>query len=357
MELIKFWKNKNVLVTGHNGFKGSWLSCTLLKLGANVTGISLPDLTNPSMYASLDLNNKVNNINLNIEDYDSLDSAIKDVNPEIIFHLAAQPLVGESYKFPRSTFNSNTMGTLNILECIRENTNIRSSVIVTSDKCYLNQDSKIGYVEDDKLGGHDPYSASKAAAEIITQSYIKSYFTKEGDASRGVASARAGNVIGGGDWSHDRIIPDIVRSSFEHKKLIIRNPNGVRPWQHVLDSVMGYIKLSEKLFNEGRDFNGAWNFGPYDYSVKPVIDIIKYFEDTKDLKVDYELTKGELYKETNLLLLDSTKAIENIGWKPVWNIDETLDKTYDWYCRFYAGDNIAEFTDKQIDEYLTHQNQ
>lgn len=352
MEQIKFWDNKNVLVTGHNGFKGSWLSATLLKLGANVTGLSLQQSTNPNMYSSIGLDKKISDIKLDIENYEQLKSSINKLNPEIIFHLAAQPLVGESYNFPRETFNTNAMGTLNVLECVRLNKNIKSCVIVTSDKCYQNQDSKIGYVEDDKLGGHDPYSASKAAAEVITQSYIKSFFSDPANDDRGVASARAGNVIGGGDWSKDRIIPDIIRTAYESSKLVIRNPNGVRPWQHVLDSVIGYIKLSEALYKPGVNYNSAWNFGPNDFSVKPVIEIIQYLEDKKKLSIDYEITQGSLYKETNLLLLDSSKSINSLDWKPLWDIDQALDKTYDWYSNFYNGKNIKEYTDMQIDEYL-----
>jgi len=352
MGLMSFWKNKNILLTGHNGFKGSWLSFILNKFEANVTGISLENQTSPNLFEALDLNNNLNSINFNIENYSAFNDVINEIRPEIVIHMAAQPLVGLSYAKPLETFSSNTLGTLNILESTRNNACVKSLLIITSDKCYLNQDSQEGYKEEDKLGGHDPYSASKAAAEIISQSYIKSFFNKDLKRDIGVATARAGNVIGGGDWSRDRIIPDVIRSFYDKKHLDIRNISGIRPWQHVLDSIFGYLELVEKLYKLSDEYSGPWNFGPDKNSIKSVKYILENFEKING-KLNYRINSDKSYKETNLLLLDSSKSLNELNWKPTWDIDQSLEYTFNWYKSFYEGINMKEYTMHQIDNYLT----
>jgi len=348
---MSFWKNKKVLLTGHNGFKGSWLSFVLQKFGAHIVGVSLDNLDSPNLFNVLCLEKEIESINLNIEDYSSLNNIINEVSPEILIHMAAQPLVGLSYKRPFQTFMTNTAGTLNVLESVRTNTSIKSLLIVTSDKCYLNQNSTKGYKEDDKLGGFDPYSASKAAAEIVSHSYINSFFKNKENRQIGVATARAGNVIGGGDWSQDRIIPDIVRSYFAGQSLSIRNLDGVRPWQHVLDSIFGYLELTEKLYKFSDEFSGPWNFGPDKESIKSVKYILDYFEKINS-KLSYDIVSNESYKETNLLLLDSSKSISKLDWEPVWRIEKSLENTFKWYKSFYDGVDMKKYTIEQIESYI-----
>ena len=268
-----FWNNKNVLITGHTGFKGSWLSLLLNKLGSNVFGLSLEEpVTTPNLFSVLNINSLVDDGRGDINQLESCISIMQNAKPEIIFHLAAQPLVRKSYKSPISTYMTNIIGTANILEAARFCDSVKTIVIVTTDKCYENIEKSFGYTETDPLGGYDPYSSSKACAEHVSSAYFRSFFKDKGV---GLATARAGNIIGGGDWSADRLIPDIVKSFFKNEKLIIRYPKATRPWQYVLDPLRGYLMLADSLYGKPDDFSGAWNFGPDQNSVKTVQDTVE----------------------------------------------------------------------------------
>ena len=274
VKIKKFFKNKKILITGVTGFKGSWLASVLLSFGAKIYGVGYNPNKNKNLFYTLNLNKKINLKLIDITDYDKLKNFVSRINPDIIFHLAAQPLIFESYLKPYKTINVNTLGTLNILEISKNLKNLKSLICITSDKCYKSNNSTRGFKEDDVLGGEDPYSASKAAAEILINSYIKSFFLKT---DVGVASARAGNVIGGGDWSSKRLIPDIVKSLISSKNIIIRNPNYNRPWQHVIEPIYGYLLLAEKLYKNPKKFSGAYNFGPKTNTVTSVLEVVKIF--------------------------------------------------------------------------------
>ena len=346
------YKNKRVLVTGHTGFKGSWLTFWLLRLGAKVCGYSIDIPTQPSLFESLDIKNNIEHNFGDILDIDSLNSVFEKFKPEIVFHLAAQPIVKKSFKDPIETYSTNVIGTLNVLEAIKITPSVKSSVMITTDKCYKNKEWVWGYRENDELGGHDPYSSSKACAEILIKSYCNSFFNSNNDRTINVASARAGNVIGGGDWAEDRLIPDIFNSLNNNQKIILRNPLSIRPWQHVLDSLNGYIILAKKLFENQNDFKGSWNFGPNNIDTKTVIDIVNYIELKTKNKLDYELKNFEEYKESNFLKLDSTKSINNLKWNPIWDINESLDKTIEWYINYNKKSDMSIVSNNQIDEFI-----
>lgn len=350
---LDFWKGKKVFITGHTGFKGSWLSLWLKKIGAVVIGYSLDPPTNPSMYNLLDIRNIIDNdIRGNILEEEKISTALSYSGSEFVFHLAAQPIVRESYKYPVETYRTNVMGTINLLEAVRNSESVKSVVIVTSDKCYENNEWIWGYREDDKLGGYDPYSSSKAAAELVTASYRNSFFNKDTylkEHSIAVATARAGNVIGGGDFAVDRLVPDIICAFRNKEKVTIRNPLAVRPWQHVLEPLSGYLMLAEKLFEEGVEYAGSWNFGPYFESIKTVEFIVKYMAELWGESTEYTLNKNILLHEANYLKLDISKAQQKLGWSPKWNLVETLEKTVEWEKNY---DRIFDITMEQIDEYL-----
>ena len=345
-----FFKNKKILVTGHTGFKGSWLCTWLSALGAEVTGFSLKPNTQPNMFSVCDIDEDIVSLIADIRNYSAIEKAVVDNEPEIIFHLAAQPLVLESYSYPLDTFQTNILGTANLLEAVRlRGTDfVKSVVIVTSDKCYENNNSGIPFVENDKLGGKDPYSSSKASAEIITNAYYESYFRKEGKIS--VSTVRAGNVIGGGDWSADRLVPDCVRALSANDVISIRNPGSTRPWQHVIDPISGYIELAKQsYFNSS--LSGAWNFGPLDSSVKTVSDLVNevcnHWPSSQSTVSFSEKSSSE--KEANLLSLNSMKSIENLNWAPKLNFQESVDFTIDWYKLYYSNpDSLKSLTLKQI---------
>jgi CDP-glucose 4,6-dehydratase len=355
MEKLKFFKGKRILITGHSGFKGSWLAWILTQAGAEVIGYSLAPNTEPNLFEILKLEKKVKNYFEDIRNYKKLEEVVIKEKPEIIIHMAAQPLVRESYDFPAETFSTNAMGTLNVLEAIRKTNSVKAAVIVTTDKVYEIKTKGAIFVENDELGGHDPYSSSKVCCEIITKSYIRSYFNPivKKEFPR-VASARAGNVIGGGDWSKDRLIPDIVRAIMEKNETVkIRNPTSVRPWQHVLEPLFGYLILAKRLYEGDNDSIGAWNFAPEEENFVEVQKIVE--QAIKILgKGTYKIEKdsGPIKKETEILKLDATKARTHLGWKPNIDIDECLIWTFDFYQQYYNKKDVTKILTKQITEYL-----
>jgi CDP-glucose 4,6-dehydratase len=353
------YEGKRVLLTGHTGFKGSWLAFWLLRMGAQVTGVSLPPETEPNHYSLLmfsdsEIHSKV----LDICDMPALQKVIHAVQPEIVFHLAAQPLVRRSYREPRQTFNTNVMGVVNLLEACRLVGSVKAIVNITSDKCYENREWVWGYRENDPMGGHDPYSASKGCSELLTASWRNSFFPP---ANYGIthqtllASARAGNVIGGGDWGEDRLIPDIVRAIDKGVQVDIRNPQATRPWQHVLEPLSGYLLLGQKLLERQKDFAQAWNFGPAGEGAVTVGEVVQHIKKHWD-KFDYSLKPDpDQPHEANLLRLDCSMARDRLGWKPVWDADTTFDKTISWYRAFYEQGVILTLDDLQQFIYKAQQ--
>ena len=347
-DLQHFFNNKKVLITGHTGFKGSWLTLWLQNLGAKIVGYSTAPPFKNGIYELTSLRKEIVDYRANIKNLNKLKEVLKNENPEIIFHLAAQPLVLESYKNPLETIETNTLGTVNILESIRECESVRSAVIITTDKCYENKEQEFGYKETDSLGGFDPYSASKGAAEILIQSYIKSFFHQQKNI--GIASARAGNVIGGGDWSKNRLVPDIFRALLNNQTIEIRNPNAIRPWQYVLEPLYGYLKLAKRLYEAPESFEGPWNFGPYindNHSVKEVVDIIIKLSG-KGKWIDTS-SKNQPH-EAGILLLDINKAINQLSWKPTLSFEETIEFTSNWYEEV-NNKNVKDICLKQIKQF------
>lgn len=345
---LNTFKNKKVLITGHTGFKGSWLSIWLEMLGAKVVGYSLNPLHEKGVFMTSGIGSLISDYRGDVRDLGYLKSIFEKENPEVVFHLAAQPLVIESYQNPVETFSVNIQGTVNVLEAIRLTSSVKAAVMVTSDKCYKNQEWIWGYRENEAMGGHDPYSASKGASELVISSYQASFFNNTSKPV--VASARAGNVIGGGDWAENRLVPDIMRSIFENKTIELRNPNATRPWQHVLEPLSGYLKLAASLLIAPKDFVGGWNFGPHlyeIYSVKTILEkIINYCGRGEWKDVSHENKPHE----ANLLMLDISKALQSLKWKPVLSIDEQIKLTVDWYMNFQNIDAL-ELTRLQIIEY------
>ena len=325
------YRGRRVLLTGHTGFKGSWLALWLTELGAEVTGMALPPDTNPNHWELLGL--KLTDHRLDMRDSAAVSRVLASAKPEIVFHLAAQPLVRRSYRDPLETWSTNVMGTANLLEACRQTPSVRAIVVVTSDKCYENQEWPWGYRETDKLGGHDPYSASKAATELVLASYRNAFFHAP-DAPL-LASARAGNVIGGGDWSEDRLIPDLVRAVAENTPLQIRSPHATRPWQHVLESLSGYLVLGQKLLEGRRELADGWNFGPEAEGNSTVAEVLTRLN-THWPELAWQATPHPQPHEANLLYLDSTKAKTQLGWKPIWTLDDAITATADWYRKFRA---------------------
>jgi CDP-glucose 4,6-dehydratase len=346
-----FWRSKAVFVTGHTGFKGGWLSFLLSHFGANVSGFSLPPNTTPNFFELTRLRARLGDSHIaDIRDFEVLSTALNKSDPEIIFHLAAQPLVRLSYADPLHTYTTNVLGTLNLLQAARGCSSLRAVVIVTSDKCYENLSWPWGYRETDTLGGHDPYSNSKACQELVVAGFRASYLRELGIS---VASARAGNVIGGGDWSEDRLIPDVIRAHQMGKDLVIRNPSATRPWQHVLEPVCAYLTLAEKLFSS-TDFSSEWNFGPADRDVRSVQEVLKLASEqlSGGLTWRNETPAQELH-EAKLLKLDCSKAHAYLGWKPRWGLEVAIEKTCDWYTQTALGQDAALLTEQQIRSFLS----
>jgi CDP-glucose 4,6-dehydratase len=341
-----FWTGKRVLITGHTGFKGGWLTLWLKSLGAEICGIALAPDTAPSLFELSDVENGIEHHICDIRDGLSTAAIIQNFNPEIVFHLAAQPLVRASYRDPIGNFDTNVMGTVHVLDALRGCEAVKSIVVVTTDKVYENLETGQAYRESDHLGGHDPYSASKAAAEIVTQSYRKSFFDEKGV---NVASARAGNVIGGGDWSEDRLIPDAIKAWGTGNTLEIRSPSSVRPWQHVLEPLHGYMVLAEKLW-DSTEYNEGWNFGPSAsgaVAVKDVIEIARSVYGECDVK--YGVNDGP--HEAGLLMLDVSKSQERLGVKPLWDIRTSVEKTFEWYRAQSEGGDARALCLAQIREF------
>ncbi len=350
----EFYKNKKVLITGHTGFKGSWLTLWLIQMGARVAGYSLEPNTDPSLFHILKLEHDIDHTIADIRDADKLQNAFDRFKPEIVFHLAAQPLVRYSFHHPKETYETNVMGTVNLLDAVKATDSVKAVVCITSDKCYENKEWVFGYRENDPMGGHDPYSSSKGCAELVIASYRSTYFNPQNYGSGhhvALASARAGNVIGGGDWSADRLVPDCVRYLVKDEEIILRNPDAVRPWQHVLEPLYGYLILGKKNAEDPSRYCEAWNFGPNDSEMIPVKElvakIIEYWE-----RGSYRVKKDDTIHEANLLKLDISKARSILNWCPRLNFDQALKWTILCYMSYYDKKEMLEICRQQIRDYM-----
>lgn len=352
-----FWKSKNILLTGHTGFKGSWLSLWLQRLGANVIGYSLPPPTKPNLFEIAKVAEGMTSIMGDIRDLSSLMIAIEEHTPEIIIHMAAQSLVRYSYNNPVETYATNVMGTVNVLEASRHSESVKVILNVTSDKCYNNKEWLWGYREIEQLGGNDPYSSSKGCAELVTAAYRNSYFHIKNLSRRNVAvaTARAGNVIGGGDWSKDRLIPDIMNAFMGNRPVVIRNPDATRPWQYVLDPLNGYLLLIEQLWNNGQEFADAWNFGPNDDNAKPVSWLADQLGNLWGEGARWKLVKEEHLKEANSLKLDSTKAKTQLGWTSKLSLPSALKWIVEWYRGYEQNKNMRYLSEVQIKRFESYE--
>ncbi len=358
-----FYKGKKVLITGHTGFKGSWMCNVLLNIGANVTGYALSAPTTPNLFGLLDLSSKMNSINGDIRDLNQLIHLMGEVKPEIVIHMAAQPIVRDSYRNPVYTYETNVMGTVNICEAVRQTPSVRSFINVTTDKVYLNKEWNWGYRENEELNGFDPYSNSKSCSELVTSSYIHSFFTDEeyekryGLSAPAVSTCRAGNVIGGGDFANDRIIPDCIRSIQSGNKITVRNPFSTRPYQHVLEPIIVYLMIAKEQYLN-TSLAGSYNVGPDDTDCLTTGDLVQLFCDkwnsnTADLPKAGWINKHDGGPhEATFLKLDCSKLKSVFGWKPVWNINTAMDKIVEWNAAFLKGLDIKDVTDKQINEFL-----
>lgn len=347
------YKNRRVLITGHTGFKGSWICLLLNNLGADVYGYALEPPTKPSLFVEAKIDKTITSFIGDIRNLNNLESVLHKIQPEIVIHMAAQPIVRDSYKIPVETYSINVMGTVHLLEACRNTPSVKSIVVVTTDKCYENKEWHWGYRENEPMGGYDPYSNSKGCSELVTSAYRNSYFNPIEYEKHGVAiaSARAGNVIGGGDWANDRLIPDFIRAISINEKLIIRSPYAIRPWQHVLEPLTGYLTLAAKLFTEGPKYIGAWNFGPEDNDVKNVEWIIKTICTLWGKDAIYEIDPNPQLHEANYLKLDCSKAKAELGWSPKWDIEKALISIVKWNKDFLAGKDIRATTMAQINHY------
>lgn len=348
-----FWRDKRVFVTGHTGFKGAWLTFWLQHLGARLTGYALAANSSPSLFTLLGLQTRIHSVEGDIRDLSHLQAVMEQARPQIVFHMAAQSLVRASYRDPLVTYSTNVMGTVNVLEAVRQVGGVKVLVNVTSDKCYHNHEELRGYREGDPLGGRDPYSSSKACAELITAAYRDSFFS---EASKNgpiavVASARAGNVLGGGDWAEDRLVPDSIRALSRNIPIPIRNLNAIRPWQHVLEPLRGYLVLAEKLWSHGAEFAGGWNFGPGDGNAKPVSWVVERLVKLWGPDASWIPDTGEHPHEATYLKLDSAKAKARLGWACRLDIDQTLEWVANWYQSFHAGADPVDLTMSQITRY------
>jgi CDP-glucose 4,6-dehydratase len=353
-----FWKGKKVLITGHTGFKGSWLCMLLNLMKADVYGYALAPNTNPSLYKLTNIDQIVSSTIADIRDFDFLLKTINEIRPEIVIHMAAQPLVLESYKNPRETYEINVMGTVNLLEAVRYAESVRIVLNITTDKCYENKEWPWGYRENEPMGGFDPYSNSKGCSELVTSSFRRSFFNYHNptDHKVNIATARAGNVIGGGDWAKDRLIPDFIRAITQGEQLKIRSPYSIRPWQHVLEPLRGYLILCEKLYNSGSDFADAWNFGPDDNDARNVEWISKTLCEFWGNNASYSIEDNLMPHEANYLKLDCSKAKSLLGWYPKWDIKSALKSVVDWNKSYLNNSDMREVSVGQIEQYYFEKN-
>jgi CDP-glucose 4,6-dehydratase len=351
----QFWRGKRVFITGHTGFKGSWLCLWLHALGANVSGYALAPPTEPSLYVLAGVDSLVASTIADVRDAASLQQALQKADPEIVIHMAAQPLVRESYRTPVETYAVNVMGTVHLLEAIRQCRNVKAVVNVTTDKCYENREWHWGYRENEAMGGYDPYSSSKGCSELVTAAYRNSFFNPADHANHGVAlaSARAGNVIGGGDWADDRLICDCVRALLQGEEILIRNPHSIRPWQHVLEPLSGYLLLAQKLFEDGVAYAQGWNFGPNDSDAKPVEWIVQQLCKSWGKGASYRLDQADHPHEAIYLKLDCSKAKTQLGWQPRWNLEQALASIVEWTQGYQQGADLKALCLKQIAAYQT----
>jgi CDP-glucose 4,6-dehydratase len=348
----EFWKGKRVFLTGHTGFKGSWLALWLHSLGAIVKGYALSPPTDPSLFNEAKIDSIIDSQIGDIRDQDLLHESITTFNPDILIHMAAQPLVRYSYDAPIETYEVNVIGTAKVLEAARSCSNLKAIVNITTDKCYENDGRSEGYKESDPMGGHDPYSSSKGCAELVTSAYRRSFLQDQGI---GLASVRAGNVIGGGDWADDRLIPDILRSFEKNEPVVIRNPKATRPWQHVLEPLSGYLVLAQKLYGEQDKYAEGWNFGSNETDVRPVDWILDKMI-IKWLNSSWELDQNSNPHEAVFLKLDISKAESKLGWKPVWELNQTLEKIIDWHKAWLNKEDMQTICLAEIEEYMRDMN-
>ena len=348
-----FWRDKKVFLTGHTGFKGSWLSLWLTSMGAKVTGYALTPNTAPNLFDVLKIDSLIEKSHIaNIQDLTGLQKAMMETNPDVVIHMAAQPLVRYSYANPVETYATNVMGTVHVLESTRSIEAVRATVVVTTDKCYENKEWVWGYRENESMGGYDPYSNSKGCAELVTSAYRQSYFSSS-DSINKVASARAGNVIGGGDWSEDRLIPDAIKAFEANKPLMIRNPLATRPWQHVLEPLSGYLILAQALYEHGSTFNSGWNFGPRDEDNRSVQEVVELVISNWGDGAHWQKEGSEQPHEANLLKLDCSKARTQLGWIPKWSLETAIQKIVHWQKAFQAKENMQELSLAQINHYMS----
>jgi CDP-glucose 4,6-dehydratase len=344
-----FWKDKQVLVTGHSGFKGGWLSLWLQRLGAEVSGLSLSPVTEPSLFEGARVEEGMRSVIGDIRDPEVVESVVREARPAIVLHLAAQALVREGYSDPVGTYATNVLGTINVLEAVRRSSNARVVLVITSDKCYENREWHWGYREADRLGGHDPYSSSKACTELATAAYRDSFFRNEGTAA--LASARSGNVIGGGDWARDRLIPDLIRGALDAEQVLIRSPHAVRPWQHVLEPLRGYLMLAERLWAEDDRFASAWNFGPSEQDARSVGWMADHLSSLWGEGADWRIDEGTHPHEATLLRLDCSKGRHELGWVPRLDLEHALEWTVEWYHGYRDGGDQRRLIDSQLERY------
>ncbi|MDA7591469.1 CDP-glucose 4,6-dehydratase [Pseudomonadales bacterium] len=344
-----FWKDKRVFLTGHTGFKGAWLSLWLQDCGAILTGYALAPNTKPNLFDAALVSDGMESIIGDVRDLETLTKAMTDFLPDVVIHMAAQPLVRLSYKNPVDTYSTNVMGTVNLLEAVRKTASVKAVVNVTTDKCYENKEWIWGYREDEPMGGQDPYSNSKGCSELVTMAYRRSFFNCSGSAK--VASGRAGNVIGGGDWAEDRLIPDIFKSFEKIEPVVVRNPSATRPWQHVLEPLSGYLVLAERLYLDGDRYAEGWNFGPEDDDVKPVREVIEYLVERWGAGASWIQDESEQPYEAQLLKLDISKAKTLLGWAPKWSLFTTLDSIVEWHKEWRSGGDVKAITLEQIHKF------
>ena len=348
----EFWRGRSVLVTGHTGFKGSWLCLWLQHMGAHVTGFALAPPKSPNLFEIANVAEQMKSVIGDIREPRAITAAMQAATPEIVVHLAAQSLVRYSYQHPLETFSTNVMGTAHVLEAVRTIDSVKSVVVVTSDKCYDNKEWEWGYRENEAMGGHDPYSSSKGCTELVAASYRSSYFSSAAGARPvALATARAGNVIGGGDWAEDRLVPDMVRAFRQEIPAVIRNPQAIRPWQHVLEPISGYLKLAEALYTHGEAFAEGWNFGPADSDLKPVAWIVEALASKWGDKARWQIDAGRHPHEARFLKLDSSKARARLSWRPKWDLDRALEEIAAWHLAERTNKSMRGVTLDQIEVF------